>query len=238
MSEQYVVGVDFGTLSGRALVVGVQDGRELASAVHEYAHAVVVDALPTTPEAPLPPDWALQVPSDYIDVLRTAVPEAVRLSGVDPAQVIGIATDFTACTMVPTLADGTPLNELPQFADRPHAYVKLWRHHAAQPQADRINALAEQRDEPWLPRYGGLISSEWEFAKGLQVLEEDPEIYHAMERWVEAADWITWRLGGTYLRNACSAGYKGILQDGSYPEEDFLAALNPAFADFVSTKLD
>ncbi len=238
MSEQYVVGVDFGTLSGRALVVGVQDGRELASAVHEYVHAVVVDALPTTPDAPLPPDWALQVPSDYIDVLRTAVPEAVRLAGIDPAQVIGIATDFTACTMVPTLADGTPLNELPQFADRPHAYVKLWRHHAAQPQADRINALAEQRGEPWLPRYGGLISSEWEFAKGLQVLEEDPEIYHAMERWVEAADWITWRLGGTYVRNACSAGYKGILQDGAYPAEDFLAALNPAFADFVSAKLD
>ena len=238
MSEQYVVGVDFGTLSGRALVVAVRDGRELASAVHDYAHGVMADVLPTDPAVPLPPDWALQVPSDYIDVLRTAVPEAVRAAGIDPAQVIGIATDFTACTMVPTLADGTPLNELPQFVDRPHAYVKLWRHHAAQAQADRINALAEQRDEPWLQRYGGLISSEWEFAKGLQLLEEDPEIYHAVERWVEAADWITWRLSGTYVRNACSAGYKGILQDGAYPGDDFLAALNPSFAHFVSAKLD
>jgi L-ribulokinase len=236
VSEQYVVGVDFGTLSGRALVVEVKDGRELGSAVHDYAHGVLTDSLPAG--TPLPPDWALQVPSDYIDVLRTAVPEAIRAAGIDPAQVIGIATDFTACTMVPTLADGTPLNELPEFADRPHAYVKLWKHHAAQGQAERINALAAEREEWWLSRYGGLISSEWEFAKGLQVLEEDPEVYTAMQRWVEAADWITWQLSGTYVRNACSAGYKGIRQDGAYPEAVFLAALNPLFVDFVSAKLD
>ena len=238
MSGPYVVGVDFGTLSGRALVVAVQDGEELASAVHEYRHAVLTEALPSTPGSPLPPDWALQVPSDYVDVLRNAVPDAVRAAGIDPADVIGIATDFTACTMVPTLADGTPLSELPRFVDRPHAYVKLWRHHAAQAQADRINALAETRQESWLPRYGGLISSEWEFAKGLQILEEDPEVYVAMERWVEAADWIVWQLSGSYVRNACSAGYKGMLQDGNYPGDAFLAGLNPLFVDFVSAKLD
>ena len=88
----------------------------------------------------LPPDWALQVPEDYRDVLRTAVPAAVAAAGIDPAHVIGIATDFTACTMVPTPADGTPLCELDGLAGRPHAYVKLWKHHAAQDQADRINA--------------------------------------------------------------------------------------------------
>ena len=140
--------------------------------------------------------------------------------------------------MVPTLADGTPLSELPQFSGRPHAYVKLWRHHAAQGQADRINALAAELGETWLPRYGGLISSEWEFAKGLQLLEEDPEAYAEMDRWVEAADWIVWQLCGNYVRNACTAGYKGIYQDGRYPSEDFLAALNPQFKDFVSAKLD
>ena len=139
--------------------------------------------------------------------------------------------------MVPTTTDGTPLNELPEFVSTPHAYVKLWKHHAAQPQADRINALAAERGESWLPRYGGLISSEWEFAKGLQVLEEAPEVYAAMDRWVEAADWIIWQLCGTYVRNACTAGYKGILQDGAYPSPEFLAALNPDFADFVATKV-
>jgi L-ribulokinase len=231
------IGVDFGTLSGRAVVVRVADGAELGSAVHAYQHGVLDDALPGT-GAPLPPDWALQVPDDYRAVLRTAVPAAIEAAGVDPADVIGIATDFTACTMVPTTADGTPLCEQPAYADRPHAYVKLWKHHAAQGQADRINALAEQRGEPWLPRYGGFISSEWEFAKGLQILEEDPEVYAAMAHWVEAADWIVWQLTGQYTRNACSAGYKGIYQDGKYPSRDFLAALNPEFAGFVAEKVD
>nr|WP_281386607.1 ribulokinase [Jiangella mangrovi] len=235
--DAVVVGVDYGTLSGRAVVVRVSDGAELGSAVHAYTHGVVDRELPGTGER-LPPDWALQVPSDYIDVLKTAVPQAVAEAGVDPANVIGIATDFTACTMVPTLADGTPLNELPQFAGRKHAYIKLWKHHAAQSHADRINTLAAERGESWLPRYGGLISSEWEFAKGLQLLEEDPEVYAATERWVEAADWIVWQLCGTYVRNACTAGYKGIRQDGGYPSREFLAALNPEFAGFVEDKLD
>jgi len=236
-SQALVVGVDFGTLSGRAVVVRAHDGAELGSAVHAYRHAVVTDAVPGGGAA-LGHDWALQVPDDYVDVLRHAVPEALAAAGVDPARVVGIGTDFTACTMVPTLADGTPLSRLPRFADRPHAYVKLWRHHAAQPQADRINALARERGETWLERYGGLISSEWEFAKGLQVLEEDPELYAAMECWVEAADWIVWQLTGRYVRNACTAGYKGIRQDGRYPDPAFLAALNPAFADFATTKLE
>jgi L-ribulokinase len=152
--------------------------------------------------------------------------------------VIGIGADFTACTMVPTTAEGTPLNELPGLAGRPHAYIKLWKHHAAQGQADRINQLAAKRGETWLPRYGGLISSEWEFAKALQVLEEDPELYAKIERWVEAADWIIWQLTGAYVRNACTAGYKGIRQDGAYPSADFLAELNPGFATFVADKLD
>ncbi|HEX2131345.1 MAG TPA: ribulokinase [Actinophytocola sp.] len=237
VNEPVVVGVDFGTLSGRAVVVRVRDGAELGTAVHDYPHGVLDQTLPATGAA-LPPDWALQVPRDYLDVLRTAVPAAVRDAGVRPADVIGIGTDFTACTMVPTTTDGTPLCELDEFAGNPHAYVKLWKHHAAQPQADRINRLAAQRAEKWLPRYGGLISSEWEFAKGLQVLEEAPEVYAAMAHWVEAADWIVWQLTGHYVRNACTAGYKGIRQDGAYPSADFLRECHPAFGTFVVDKLN
>lgn len=234
--DAHVIGVDFGTLSGRALVVRVSDGAELGTAVHEYSHAVMDTTLAATGEA-LPPEWALQVPNDYRDVLRNAVPEAVKAAGIDPASVIGIATDFTASTPLPVLADGTPLCEVPGFENRPHAYVKLWKHHAAQPQADRINALAHERGESWITRYGGFISSEWEFAKALQLLEEDPEIYHRMDHWVEAADWIVWQLSGVYLRNACTNGYKAIYQDGKYPSSDYLGALNPDFADFAATKL-
>src|SRR3954462_77383 len=236
-NQAAVVGVDFGTLSGRAVVVRVSDGAELGSAVHPYAHAVVERELPATGEL-LPPDWALQIPSDWIDVLRTAVPQALAASGVDPVDVIGIGTDFTACTVLPTTTDGTPLCELEHFRARRHAYPKLWKHHAAQPHADRINALAEERGETWLARYGGRISSEWEFAKALQLLEEDPEVYAATERWVEAADWIVWQLCGRYLRNACTAGYKGIYQDVHYPSREYLAALNPGFETFVEDKLE
>ena len=132
-----------------------------------------------------------------------------------PSDVVGIATDFTASTPLPTLRDGTPLCSL--LPDRPHAYPKLWKHHAAQPEADRVNAVAEERGEPWLARYGGRISSEWEFAKALQVLDEDPEIYDRAERWIEAADWIVWQLCGQEVRNVCSTGYKAIYQDGQLP---------------------
>jgi L-ribulokinase len=231
-----VVGVDFGTLSGRALVVRVSDGAELGTATHDYSHGVMDGTLAATGEE-LPPDWALQDPADYLDVLREAVPAAVVAAGVDPSQVIGIGTDFTACTVLPTLADGTPLSQVDGLAGRPHAYAKLWKHHAAQPQADRINELAHACGEPWIARYGGKISSEWQYAKGLQLLEEDPEIYQRAERWIEAADWIIWQLAGTETRNACTAGYKGIWQDGHYPSRDFLAALNPGFAGFAEDKL-
>jgi L-ribulokinase len=140
--------------------------------------------------------------------------------------------------MVPVRRDGTPLCEVAEFADRPHAYAKLWRHHSPQSQADRINTVAAQRGESWLPRYGGLISSEWEFAKALEILDEDPQVYHAMDHFTEAADWIVWQLCGSYVRNACSAGYKGIRQDGRYPSREFLTEVRPGFGDFVTEKLD
>ncbi|WP_328807714.1 ribulokinase [Nonomuraea antri] len=225
-----MVGVDFGTLSGRAVVVRVADGAELGSAVHEYADRVIEHTLPGT-DVRLGPDWALQSPQDWIDVLRLAVPAAVAAAGISPADVIGVGTDFTACTVLPATAEGTPLCfETPE---RPHAWPKLWKHHAAQPHADRINELAARRGETWLPRYGGKISSEWQFAKALQLLEEDPETYARAERWIEAADWIVWQLTGVETRNTCTAGYKGIFQDGAYPSEDFLAELDPAFAGFT-----
>jgi L-ribulokinase len=231
-----VIGVDYGTLSGRAVVVAVADGAELGSAVHDYAHGVIERELPAS-GARLPAQWALQDPDDYIDVLREAVPAAVAAAGIAPEQVIGIATDFTASTPLPVLADGTPLCKLDELRERPHAYPKLWKHHAAGGQADRINAVARERGEPWLARYGGLISSEWEFAKALQVLEEDPEIYERMDRFVEGADWIVWQLCGRETRNTCTAGYKGVFQDGGYPSEDYLRALDERFANFVSEKI-
>src|SRR5919112_5466183 len=173
--EAYAIGVDFGTLSGRAVVVRVSDGAELGSATYAYPHAVLDRALPSG--VALPPDWALQVPADWVAVLQNAVPEALSASGIDPSKVIGMGTDFTACTVLPALADGTPLCELDDLVERPHAYPKLWKHHAAQRHADRINAVAAQRGEKWLARYGGKVSSGWEVAKGLQLVGEEPDVY-------------------------------------------------------------
>jgi L-ribulokinase len=234
--DDCVIGVDFGTLSGRAVVVTVADGAELGSAVHRYANGVIDRELPGS-GVPLPPQWALQDPDDWLEVLRRAVPAALTVAGVAPEQIIGIATDFTASTPMPTLADGTPLCNVAELAARPHAWPKLWKHHAAQDQADRINALAEARDEPWLGRYGGRISAEWEFAKALQILDEDRELYDRVERWLEGADWIVWQLCGRETRNTCTAGYKAIYQDGAYPGEEYLRALDERFAGFVADKV-
>jgi L-ribulokinase len=231
-----VIGVDFGTLSARAVVVRSDDGTQLGTGVSGYRHGVMDEVLAAT-GAPLPPDWALQVPADYVESMVVAVCEAVADAGVDPADVMGIGTDFTACTVLPVLADGTPLCELAEYADRPHAYVKLWKHHAAQSHADRLNAVAHARGEGWIDRYGGKLSSEWELAKGLQLLEEDPELYDLTAHWIEAADWIVWQLCGRYVRNVCTAGYKGAFQDGSYPSIDYFASANRAFGSFAEHKL-
>lgn len=187
--------------------------------------------------APLPPEWALQNAPDYLESMAKAVRIAVAEARVNPTSVAGLAIDFTACTVLPVTSDGTPLSEIDRFAERRHAYVKLWKHHAAQPQADRITQVARKRGEPWLDRFGGLISSEWAWAKGLQLLEEDPEIYAEMAHLVEATDWVTWRLTGRLVRSACTAGYKGLRQDGEFPSSDYAAALNPDFEGFVADKL-
>ncbi len=218
------------------MVVRAADGEELGSAEYEYPHGVMDRELAETGER-LPADWALQDPQDYIEVLQQAVPEAVKAAGIDPESVVGIGTDFTSCTILPACGDGMPLCRLEEFRRRPHAYAKLWKHHAAQPQADRVTEVAAERGEPWLDRYGGKISSEWAVAKALQVLEEDQEIYDRMDRWIEAGDWIIWQMCGEEIRSSCMAGYKAIYQDGQYPSEEYFEALHSRFRDFAQEKL-
>lgn len=232
----YTIGIDYGTESGRAVLVDTRNGRELATAVHRYANGVIDMTLPGS-TTPLPPDWALQDPNDYLEVLKNAVPAVLKQSGIDPAQIVGIGIDFTACTMLPTDKTGTPLCFMPEFRNNPHSWVKLWKHHASQPQADKINATARGRGETWLDRYGGKISSEWFFSKALQILEEAPEIYHSASRLIEAADWVIWQMTGVETRNTCTAGYKAMVQDGGYPDNDYFAALNPKFRNVIDAKM-
>jgi L-ribulokinase len=226
-----VIGLDFGTESVRAVLVDPASGQTRAEAVHRYADGVIDERLPES-SVRLPPDWALQNPADWLSGIEQAVRTALDLSGAPPRSVGGIGIDFTSCTVLPAREDGLPLSEIAVHRRQPHAWPKLWKHHAAQPQADRVNDLAASRREPWLPRYGGRISSEWLLPKALQILEEDPAIYAAADRIVEGADWVVWRLTGTLARNACCAGYKALWhkRDG-YPSEEFLTALDPRLAD-------
>ena len=234
--EKYTIGVDYGTLSGRAVLVNARTGQELADAVYEYPHAVMDEQLPCGVK--LGTDWALQHPQDYLDVLAHTIPEVLRKSGVSADDVIGIGTDFTACTLLPTKRDGTPLCFLPQYEREPHAYVKLWKHHAAQDKANRLNEIAAARGETWLQNYGGKISSEWAIPKIWQVLDEAPEIYAAADRFIEAADWIIWQLCGQETRNSCTAGYKEIWNKRTgYPSPDFFKALDPRLETVVQDKL-
>jgi L-ribulokinase len=209
----------------------------VATAVHSYGDGVIDVTLPGDSK-PLPPDFALQNPQDYIDVLKVTIPKVLAESGVSAEDVIGIGTDFTACTMLPVKADGTPLCQLPEWRNNPFSWIKLWKHHAAQPEANRLNAVAEERGEEWLGLYGGKISSEWMIPKIWETLNKAPDVYEAADRFVEAADWIVWQLTGEERRASCTAGYKAIWnKEKGYPDNSFFAALDPRLENVVDEKL-
>ncbi|MGI9861139.1 ribulokinase [Moorella naiadis] len=233
---RYSVGIDFGTESARALLLDLDSASELATAAMAYPHGVMDESLPDGTR--LPPDWALHHPDDYIEVLPRIIPAVLQEAGVAGKDVIGIGIDFTACTLLPIKKDGTPLCNLPPFKNNPHAYVKLWKHHAAQPEANRLNAIAGERREGFLARYGGRASSEWLVPKVWQVLNEAPEVYQAADEFIEAADWVVLQLTGCEKRNSCAAGYKAFWHKREgYPAPEFFKALDPRLEDLVASKL-
>ncbi|MEY2192707.1 ribulokinase [Neobacillus sp. BF23-41] len=234
---KYSIGVDYGTQSGRAVLVEVGTGREVATAVKPYTHGVMDEFLPNG-TTKLEHDWALQHPADYLEVLQVTIPEVLKSAQVSADDVIGLGIDFTACTVLPIDANGTPLCFKDEFINHPHSYVKLWKHHAAQDEANRLNEIAEERGEKFLQRYGGKISSEWLFPKVWQILNEAPEIYEATDLILEATDWVISELTGEINCNSCTAGYKAIWhkQDG-YPSNEFFKALDPRLENVVEEKL-
>lgn len=233
--KKYTVGIDFGTLSGRCLLADVENGQEAAVSVLEFPHQVMSEQLPDG--TPLMIDWHLQHPQDYLDVLAHTVRAVLKEAGVLPEQVIGVGVDFTSCTMLPILKDGTPLCFLEEFRSQPNAYVKLWKHHSAQPWADRMNKVAHERGETFIHRYGEKISSEWMFPKILQTLEESPQVYKRADAFLEATDWIVMKLTGKLIRNSCSAGAKACWhkRDG-FPSKEYFKALNPEFEHVIEEK--
>lgn len=230
------LGLDFGTESVRALLVDLT-GRELASATARYRHGQITESLPRSKKK-LPSNFALQHPRDWIDSAASAVRAALRQASVKADLVCGIGVDFTSCTMLPTLRDGTPLCCIPKWSDEPQAWPKLWKHHGAQKQAERLNAVAQKRGEKFLSLYGNSIGLEWFFPKILEALECAPKVFDATEVWIEGGDWLVWQLTGNLIRSTCQAGYKGMWSatDG-WPTKDFLRAVHPKLERVISEKL-
>ena len=234
--KQYTIGVDFGTLSARAILLDAENGREAASAEFVYPHAIMSESIPCG--TPLWADCALQHPQDYIDALSFTVKEVTKQGGATPEQILGIGIDFTACTVLPVDKDFVPLCFYDEYKNIPYAYAKLWKHHAAEKQAKRITELAKSEQVDWLDGFGGTVSSEWLLPKILETIEVTPEIYEAAEYFVEAGDWLTWLLTGKTVRSACMAGFKGLWRDKvGYLDEEFLKKIHPKLEKIYQTKL-
>lgn len=237
MSKKYTIGLDYGTQSARAVLVEVATGNEVATAVKAYSHGVMDEYLPDG-KTKLPDDWALQHPQDYLDVLGDIIPSVLKKASIDAGDVIGVGVDFTACTILPVDKEGTPLCFHEEYKTNPHSYVKLWKHHAAQDEANKLNRIAGERGEDFLKLYGGKISSEWLVPKVWQILDEAPDIYYKADRFMEAADWLIMQLTGEEKRNSCTAGYKGMWNKRKgYPSKEFFKALDPRLENFVEEKL-
>ncbi len=232
--SKYSMGIDFGTLSCRAILLNLDTGMEETQAVSEYKHGVISEQFINGEK--LPPDYALQHPQDYLDALKETVGKVIKNSGVDIDEIVGVGVDFTASTIIPVKADGTPLCFDEKFRLRPHSYAKLWKHHAAQKEADEITKAAQ--NEEWLKRYGGTISSEWMFPKIWQILKEDEEVYNSTARFVEAADWIVWQLTGEETHSVCTTGFKGMWNEkDGYPSMEFFGKLDSRLMNIVGDKV-
>jgi L-ribulokinase len=171
----------------------------------------------------------------------------MREAGATADQVIGIGVDFTSCTMLPAMGDGTPLCLVDRFASIPLAWPRLWKHHGAKAETDRINLVARERNEAWLARYGGIIGIEWFFPKILETLNHAPEVYEATQVWLEGGDWFVWQLvdgpfpncrPGNLTRSTCQAGYKAMWnRQTGYPSREFFEAVHPKMGGVVEQKM-
>jgi L-ribulokinase len=235
---RYSLGLDYGTESVRALLVDLESGDEAASVEFRYPNGVISDSLPVEDGVRLERDWFLQHPGDYLAGLEAVVPACLEKAGAQGGEVAGIGIDFTSCTVMPCDEHGEPLCLKQEFAHDPQAWVKLWKHHGAAAEADRILSVARERGEGFLDHYAGAISSEWLMPKALEVLHRSPVVYAATQAFVEGADWLVWKLTGRLARNACCAGYKGQhVAALGWPSEEFLTAVEPGLAGLFREKV-
>ena len=229
---KYTIGLDYGSDSVRSLIVNVETGEEMASAVFEYPRWK--KGMYSDPAK----NQFRQHPKDYLEGLEFTITEALRKAPVGVAEnVAGISVDTTGSTPVAVDEKGTPLSLTPGFEENPNAMFILWKDHTALKEADEINELAKKWEIDFTKYEGGVYSSEWFWAKLLHVIREDPSVYRAAFSWVEHCDWIPALLvGNTYpktlKRSRCAAGHKAMWHEafGGLPSEAFLTTLDPALS--------
>ncbi|MCI1647732.1 MAG: ribulokinase [Bacteroides sp.] len=234
MNEKFVIGLDYGSDSARAVVVNAKTGETLATAVQYYPRWQ--KGLYCNPAV----NQYRQHPQDYIDVLEGTVKEALKQCPAGTAeQVVGIAFDTTGSTPVFTDAAGTPLSLLPEFAENPNAMFVLWKDHTAIKEAAEINELCKQWKIDYSAYEGGIYSSEWLWAKALHVLREDVAVRSRAYSIVEHCEWLPALLTGAkqsddIVRSRCACGHKAMWHEswGGLPSEDFLVKLDPLLTGF------
>ncbi len=234
MKKQFIIGLDFGTLSVRALLIDAKTGDVICDSVSEYKHGVLDDKLPSGTK--LPELFALQVPSDYLESTHKVIRGVMEKSGADKDSVLSIGIDFTACTMLPYTENFTPLCELDKYRDEPHAYAKLWKHHAAQPEAEEITEKARACDG-LLEAYGEKLSSEAMFPKILEIARHAPDVYRDAQGFMELGDWITTKLCGKESRSRCFSGFKALYTESGFPDNSLFKSIDPMLDGIIGTKL-
>lgn len=233
--EKYCIGVDFGTQSGRALLVRLRDGEEEAVSVLEYEHGVMTERLPSGTK--LPPNFALQHPQDYLRVLEHTISDVVQKAKIQPEQVVGLGIAVTSSTILPVLEDGTPLCFLPEYATDPHSWIKLWKHHGAQQEAVELDGFL-QASAPELSTQFGASSAERFLPKVVETKRQSPDVYEAAFTYLEVADWLVWSLTGKLQRSAPIAGYKSMWRkETGYLNPELLEAIDPDYAEIIRDKL-
>jgi L-ribulokinase len=229
--NKYSIGLDFGTNSVRALIVDVESGEEVGTAVIDYAsgdHGVLIDSKD--------PHLARQHPGDYIEGLEKSIHQALESSPlISPQDIVGIGVDTTGSTPMPVDENCVPLALLEEWRDNLSAQAWLWKDHTSIEEANEITEKA--KEEPYLAKCGGAYSSEWFWAKMLKCERTDPRVLQAADTWMELCDYIPAYLTGARTpkeakRSACAAGHKAMYHSSwnGLPSKAFLSKLSPTLA--------
>ena len=233
MSHKYSIGLDFGTLSARAIIADVENGSTLPyESVFEYPHAIIQEidgrALPT--------GYALQHPQDYIDALEFLIPDLLKNNDVDKSNIIGIGIDFTDCTVFPIDKDFTPLCLLDEYRSEPHAYAKLWKHHTSERYAKAVEDASLAYDPEILSVTGNRMTSEFLIPKLYEVLCEARDVYQSTYKFILGGDFLASLLIGKEAIHSKAYSAKQHYNGASFPSRDFFASIDPDLADAYEEK--